>query len=244
MSDEAGIDELLAEQRAYYRLRAPEYDEWWQRRGRYDRGDDEFREWNRQLGIVETALADFDRSGNVLEIAGGTGWWTQRLAATATTVTVVDASSEMMHRNKSRVPHAHVHRLVADVFSWQPRCRYDAVFFSFWLSHVPRARFGAFWDLVGSCLRPGGRVFLIDNRRTDPTEGRRDPYVIDDEADVQLRHLGDDTTRHRVVKVMYEPDELRALLSGLGWRADIAATPWFIYGVARPTSAVEIGARG
>jgi hypothetical protein len=34
------IDEerLLAEQRAYYEARAPEYDEWWQRRGRFDLG--------------------------------------------------------------------------------------------------------------------------------------------------------------------------------------------------------------
>ena len=33
-------DALLAEQRAYYRARAPEYDEWWQRHDRYDRGPD------------------------------------------------------------------------------------------------------------------------------------------------------------------------------------------------------------
>ncbi len=31
-------DELLGEQAAYYRARAPEYDDWWQRTGRYDRG--------------------------------------------------------------------------------------------------------------------------------------------------------------------------------------------------------------
>jgi demethylmenaquinone methyltransferase/2-methoxy-6-polyprenyl-1,4-benzoquinol methylase len=234
VSDKAGIDELLAEQRAYYRLRAPGYDEWWQRRGRYERGDDEVTEWNRQLAVVEAALAEFDRSGDVLEIAGGTGWWTQYLAATASTLTVVDASIEMLQRNKARAPDPHVHRLVADVFTWQPRRRYDAVFFSFWLSHVPRSRLDAFWGLVGSCLRPGGRVFLIDNRLTDPTEGRRDPYVLDYETDIQVRHLGDGTTQHRVVKVMYEPDELQARLETLGWKADIAATPWFIYGVARP----------
>lgn len=31
-------DGLFAEQRAYYQARAPEYDEWWQRQGRFDRG--------------------------------------------------------------------------------------------------------------------------------------------------------------------------------------------------------------
>ena len=36
----ADVDDegLLAEQRSYYRARAPEYDEWWQRRGRGEHG--------------------------------------------------------------------------------------------------------------------------------------------------------------------------------------------------------------
>jgi hypothetical protein len=31
-------DRFLAGQQEYYRARAPEYDEWWERRGRYDHG--------------------------------------------------------------------------------------------------------------------------------------------------------------------------------------------------------------
>jgi hypothetical protein len=59
--------DLLSEQRAFYRARAPEYDEWWQRRGRYDRGDPETREWDRQVATVDAALASFAAVGNVLE---------------------------------------------------------------------------------------------------------------------------------------------------------------------------------
>ena len=33
--DGATVDRLLAEQRRYYRERAPEYDDWWFRRGAY-----------------------------------------------------------------------------------------------------------------------------------------------------------------------------------------------------------------
>jgi hypothetical protein len=40
-------EDLLAEQRSYYRARAPEYDEWWQRRGRFDRSEKEQLEWRR-----------------------------------------------------------------------------------------------------------------------------------------------------------------------------------------------------
>ena len=73
-------DEVLSEQRAYYRDRAPEYDEWWQRRGRYDRGEEESREWHHQVASVDAALRSFDVKGDVLELASGTGWWTERLA--------------------------------------------------------------------------------------------------------------------------------------------------------------------
>ncbi len=149
-------DDLLAEQRSYYRARAPEYDEWWQRRGRYDRGEEETAEWGRQVATVEAALATFGPSGDVLELAGGTGWWTERLAQTADSLMVVDASAETIERNRARVRRPDVQYVQADLFAWEPDRTYDVVFFSFWLSHVPRERFRAFWSLVERCLgRPG-----------------------------------------------------------------------------------------
>jgi hypothetical protein len=64
-------DGLLAEPRASYRARAPEYDEWWQRRGRYDRSSDVTEEWDRQVVQVAAALETFGATGDVLEMAGG-----------------------------------------------------------------------------------------------------------------------------------------------------------------------------
>ena len=227
--------DLLAEQRAYYRARAPEYDEWWQRRGRYDRGDDDVAEWDRQIAVVDAALASFGATGRVLELAGGTGWWTQRLARTADTLTVVDASEETLERNRARVGREDVDYVVADLFDWRPASTFDVVFFSFWLSHVPRHRFAGFWSLVRDCLAPGGRAFLIDNRE-DPTPGSsaKDPHILDYGPDLHHRRLADGS-EWRVVKVMYEPDELETLIEAEGWGADIDATRWFIFGSAAPT---------
>jgi SAM-dependent methyltransferase len=225
--------DLLAEQRAFYRARAPEYDHWWQRRGHYDHGPDDTAEWDRQVQVVVQALDTFGPGGDVLELAGGTGWWTQRLAQTAASLTVVDSSDETLRLNRERVgrPDAEsVTYIVADIFGWRPDRRYDTVFFSFWLSHVPRHLFAAFWALVGSCLRPGGRVFLIDNRR-DPSRAAQDPFIIDEADDVQIRRLNDGS-EHRVVKVFYEPDELTERLGRVGWGAHLAATSRFIYGSA------------
>ena len=55
----------------------------------------------------------------------------------------------------------------ADLFAWRPDRRYDAVFFGFWLSHVPLERFDGFWALVADCLAPGGRVCFVDDAPPD-----------------------------------------------------------------------------
>lgn len=227
-------DDLLREQREFYRARAPEYDDWWQRQGRYDRGEAEAAEWWSQVAVVADALASFGARGDVLELAGGTGWWTARLARTAERLTVVDASPETLRINRERVGRADVDYVVADIFGWQPERAYDVVFFSFWVSHVPRLLVGDFWGFVRSCLAPGGRVFLIDNR-TDPLPGpkTRDPFVVEYGPDLHLRRLSDGS-QYRVVKVMYEPDELRRRLDAEGWDAEIDATRWFVFGSAHP----------
>jgi hypothetical protein len=68
-SDEA----LIREQIAYYRARADEYDEWWTRSGRYDRGPDQRARWLTEIGVIERALAAQAPLGDVLELACGTG---------------------------------------------------------------------------------------------------------------------------------------------------------------------------
>jgi SAM-dependent methyltransferase len=226
-------DDLLAEQRSYYRARAPEYDEWWQRRGRFDRGEEPLLEWERQIAVVDDALASFGANGSVLELAGGTGWWTERLARTADRLTVVDSSPEVLALNRERVGRADVNYVAADLFDWRADFTYDAVFFSFWLSHVPRARFGEFWSLVRSWLTPSGRAFLIDNRNDPmPDTTTKDPFVVRYDTDLHVRRLRDGS-QYRVVSVMYEPDELQSLIQAEGWTADIRATRWFVFGSAR-----------
>ena len=145
-------DGLLAEQRAYYQARAPEYDEWWQRRDRFDQGPESAEEWDRDVAQMAAALETFGATGDVLELAGGTGWWTAHLARTAGHLTVIDSSPESLELNRKRVGRPDVDYLVADLFTWQPLRTYDVVFFSFWLSHVPRPRFPGFWSLCGPVL--------------------------------------------------------------------------------------------
>jgi len=124
--------------------------------------------------------------------------------------------------------------VTADIFDWRPQRAYNVVFFSFWLSHVPRQRFSAFWNLVRLCLAPEGRAFIIDNGAAPtPDSTGNDPFVVEYGLDLQFRRLSNGS-EYRVVKVMYEPEELQLLLVAEGWDAKIAATRSFIFGEAQP----------
>ena len=73
------------------------------------------------------------------------------------------SSPEVIAINRTRVDRPNVDYVVADLFAWTPPQRYDLVLMSFWLSHVPDARFDAFWAMVRSALAPGGYAYVIDS---------------------------------------------------------------------------------
>ena len=138
---------LLAGQIAYYRARAAEYDAWWFRTGRFDRGAANNAAWRADVAIVERAVVDMlasTRPSSVLELACGTGLFTRHLAPRADHVTAIDAAPEVIAINRRRVAAPNVCYVEADLFEWQPPQQYDCVSMSFWLSHVPPARFASF----------------------------------------------------------------------------------------------------
>jgi SAM-dependent methyltransferase len=228
-------DALLTEQLDYYRARAGEYDKWWQREGRFDRGPEANARWFAEATELERALARFDPRGDVLELACGTGLWTRRLIDYATRVTAVDAAPEVLAINRARVGDPTVRYVEADLFEWTPEpAAYDVCVFTFWLSHVPDDRFQAFWDTVGSALRPDGRVLFIDSARTDRSTAA-DHQLPGNDENTMTRRL-DDGREFQIVKRFYDPDRLARQLAALGWSCRIDATgEFFIYGTATRT---------
>lgn len=219
---------ILDEQISYYRARANEYDEWFLRQGRYDRGPEHRAEWLREIGEMDGVLRATVRGADVLELACGTGLWTRRLAENNRTIVAVDASPEAIAINRERVGSAAVEYHAADIFSWVPGRDFDVVFFSFWLSHVPASRFEEFWSLVKRALRPGGRVFFIDSLM-EPTSTAADHGPLD-ESGISRRRLNDGR-EFEVVKVFYDPGGLEKRLAGMGWNGWVRRTrTFFLYG--------------
>jgi 2-polyprenyl-3-methyl-5-hydroxy-6-metoxy-1,4-benzoquinol methylase len=221
--------QLIDEQIAYYRARASEYDDWWFRRGRYDRGDAQRQAWVAEILRLETALKEARPVGTVLELACGTGIWTERLARLATSVTAVDVSPEVLAINAARAGSDRIHYVREDLFEWEPQERFDFVFFGFWLSHVPPDQFDRFWSKVQTSLKPGGKAFFIDSLRAEESTAAN--HVLPDAGNPVAQRKLDDGRQFRIIKIFYEPRELQSRLETAGWTGDIRTTgAYFIYG--------------
>jgi 2-polyprenyl-3-methyl-5-hydroxy-6-metoxy-1,4-benzoquinol methylase len=226
-------NDLIEQQKEYYRARAGEYDEWFLRSGRYDRGPGHRAQWFAEVDEVRAALERFRPAGRVLELACGTGWWTEQLVRFADTVTAVDASDEVLELNRQRMGDPKVRYERADIFAWEPDGRYDVVFFSFWLSHVPPERFAAFWEMLRGALAPGGRVFLVDSLRTELSTAT--DHRLGNEEDIVMERKLNDGRSFQIYKIFYSPAELAAKLDAIGWDAEMHGTEsFFLYGHAQP----------
>lgn len=102
-----------------------------------------------------------------------------------------------------------------------PRGALYTVFFAFWLSHVPPARFEQFWTTIRSALSSGGQALFVD---TGPAEARLEHFIEATPVPLVERTL-EDGTHHRVVKVLHEPAALRARLENLGFSAAVWNAP-------------------
>ena len=216
MQSDQSAEQLIARQIAYYRARAPEFE----------------LSHHEPTPELRAALDEFAPRGRVLELACGTGIWTAEiLRHPIDELTCIDAAPEMLAIHEERISDPRVRRERHDLFSWgSDGLRYDAVIFAFWLSHVPPARFSAFWSSVADALADDGRVFFVDD---DARAEISEEPIPDAEIPAVLRRL-DDGSAHVAIKVFHQPTDLQADLRTLGWDAEVRpAGDRFLVGTAR-----------
>jgi len=191
---------------SYYAARAAEYDRIYDKPERQD-----------DLRAIRRWLPPLLAGTRVLEIACGTGYWTQFIAPVAEAVVALDAAPETLRIAESRVG-PNVELVVGDAYD-PPTVpgRFGSAFAGFWFSHVPRRRQREFLAGLDRVLAPGARVVLLDNLYV---EGSSLPITEqDDEGNTyQTRHLADGST-HRVLKNFPSQAELHGLVAGLGEHA-------------------------
>ena len=170
------------------------------------------------LSRLATIVSDAVQGLNVLEVACGTGYWTERYAHAARSVLATDASNEVLGLARAKsFPSGNVDFASADAYrlmdadAVQDGFPFDAAVVAFWWSHIPRSEWQAFLTSLHACLAPGATVLVYDNRFV---AGSSTP-ISETDADgntFQRRVLGDGRS-YSVLKNFPDPAVLQQAIA-------------------------------
>ena len=187
----------------YYRERAAEYDAFYRVPERYD-----------DLVRLKAWLVERVRGRTVLEVAAGTGHWTEAAAAAAISIMGTDHVSETLAVAKGRRLGPHVAYIEADAFSMPDFASGFAVGMAhMWWSHIERQNRRKFLTHLASRLQPRATLLMIDQVHV---EGLCSPITRLDKRGNQLtlRKLANGAV-YEIIKNFPSPDELRECLDGI-----------------------------
>ena len=191
--------------RQYYAARAGEYESIYAKPER-----------QADLRRLETLLPDLLAGRRLLELACGTGYWTQHLARKAQSILALDASPETLELAAAKeLPPQRVAFRVADAYDLPDELgSFDGAFAGFWWSHVPMASQSRFLRSLDRRLAPRARVVLLDNLYV---EGNSTPVSHrDEEGNTYQRRRLADGSEHVVLKNFPTEQELRGAAAAYG----------------------------
>jgi SAM-dependent methyltransferase len=189
--------------REYYNARAPEYEQIYYR---------EIPARRQEIADEVTRLEKLAAERDVIDLACGTGYWTEVLARRAKSVLAVDAAPEMIAQAKTKKYVAPVELIVSDMFTAGEEQAYDLVSSGFWFSHQPRQDWQKFFDLLKRLIRPNGLIWVIDNN--PPAEGSKQESLGNDEhGNNYKRRRLDDGTEYTILKNYFSEAEIRDIFS-------------------------------
>lgn len=137
----------------YYKERAPVYDRVYH-----------YPERQADLRFLESYIPKQFSGLKVIEIAAGTGYWTQFISNAASSILATDVAKETLEQLKKRKLGRSVHTKVADAYSLDGIANdFSGAFAGLWLSHVPKQRRVEFLSSLHKHLITGATVLFIDN---------------------------------------------------------------------------------
>jgi SAM-dependent methyltransferase len=138
----------------YYSRRAPEYE------AVYDKP-----ERQAELAWLRERVPQIFRNRIVLEVACGTGYWTQHIAREAKRVYACDINDSVLEIAREKpIPPGKATFFKADAVTLDGvpgAC--NAAFAGFWWSHVKKSELALFVKNLSLRLAPGARVAILDN---------------------------------------------------------------------------------
>lgn len=200
----------------YYAQRAAEYDLVYEKPER--QGD---------IAALGRSLTQAFAGRDVLDIAAGTGFWTERFADGARSTTVCDVNEETLLVARSRRTWTDtVTFACCDAFALDDvPGAFDAAFIGFLWSHVDVDDLDRFLDGVIQRLEPGATVVIADNIYVDGSNHR--VTRTDESGNTYQRRGLADGSEWEVRKNFPPPEEVAARLARHGVVATITSMTYF-----------------
>lgn len=173
---------------SYYKERAEEYEKIYSKPERQE-----------DLKSAAIILQEIFADKQVLEIACGTGYWTEKIAVTATSIFATDINESVIEIAKKKdFSSKQVSFGIADIYNFSGNNTFESLFGGFIWSHILLQDLDKFLSTVNSLVSPGSTVVFMDNNFV---EGSNHPITERDAHgnSFQTRKLEDNTT-HLVLK--------------------------------------------
>ena len=187
---------------SYYRDRAKEYEKIYSKPERQS-----------DLLVCEQILKDIFAGKDVFEIACGTGYWTQKISATAKNILATDINDTVIEVAKSKnYSPAKVDFQTADIFQLTNNTKHESLFGGFIWSHISLQELKKFIRTVNSLVLSFGTVVFMDNNYVG---GSNHPVTDKDDFGntYQTRTL-ENGAKHKVLKNFPTEKFIRQLLTG------------------------------
>ena len=213
---------MAARLEQYYHRRAGEYEKIYAKPER-----------QHELEWLRHRIPELLRERTVLEVACGTGYWTQFIARTAEKVHACDINDSVLEIAREKpIPRGRVSFFKADAISLDgvpAGC--DAAFAGFWWSHVRKSELEKFVRNLAAKLAPGATVVILDNTYFEGSStaiSRRDR----EGNTYQLRRLANGE-EHEVLKNFPTAEELTTALAPVAAEAHLEALQYYWLLVAK-----------
>jgi demethylmenaquinone methyltransferase/2-methoxy-6-polyprenyl-1,4-benzoquinol methylase len=142
---------------SYYKFRAEEYEKIYSKPERHE-----------DLKSAATILQEIFADKQVLEIACGTGYWTEKIAATATSIFATDINESVINIAKQKdLSNKKVSFGIADIYNFNHSHKFESLFGGFIWSHILLQDLDKFLSTVNRLVSPGSTVVFMDNNYVD-----------------------------------------------------------------------------
>ena len=200
----------------YYAKRASEYEQVYEKAERQD-----------ELEWLRRRIPELFSGRTVLEVACGTGYWTQFIARSAKKVYACDINDAVLEIAREKpIDAGKVEFFKADAVALENApAGCDAAFAGFWWSHVKKSGIERFVANLAARLEHGARVVILDNLFVGASStpiSRRD---AEGNTYQQRKILSGE--EYEVLKNFPTPEELRAAVAGVAHEAHLESLNYY-----------------